>query len=147
MIRVSWLSHTSINTTFLSKATDYFFFTCFCRGERRKYAGKKSCLNRGSNSQPPGHDSDTLTTEPSGRGHKILDRSKLKQSADDNFKFDENSRKISKRVENSVGKGEIARSVQFLLFPQCLQNACFPGASTGVIVWERVNSLPHNPDF
>ena len=31
------------------------FLTCFCRGERRKYAGKKSRLNRGSNSQPPGH--------------------------------------------------------------------------------------------
>ena len=43
------------------------FLTCFCRGERRKYAGKKSRLNRGSNSQPPGHESDTLTTEPSGR--------------------------------------------------------------------------------
>ena len=39
------------------------FLTCFRRGERRKYAGKKSWLNRGSNSQPPGHDSDTLTTE------------------------------------------------------------------------------------
>ena len=26
------------------------FLTCFCRGERRKYAGKKSRLNRGSNS-------------------------------------------------------------------------------------------------
>ena len=44
------------------------FLTCFCRGERRKYAGKKSCLNRGSNSQPPGHESDTLTTEPLGGG-------------------------------------------------------------------------------
>ena len=44
------------------------FLTCFCRGERRKYAGKKSCLNRGSNSQPPGHESDTLTTEPPRRG-------------------------------------------------------------------------------
>ena len=42
------------------------FLTCFCRGERRKYAGKKVRLNRGSNSQPPGHESDTLTTEPSG---------------------------------------------------------------------------------
>ena len=39
------------------------FLTCFCRGERRKYAGKKSRLNRGSNSQPPGHESDTLTTD------------------------------------------------------------------------------------
>ena len=43
------------------------FPTCFCRGERRRYAGKKSLLNRGSNSQPPGHESDTLTTEPPRR--------------------------------------------------------------------------------
>ena len=54
---------------------------------------------------------------------KILDRSKLKQSADDNSKFDENSRNFSKRVENTVGKGEIARYEQFLLFPQCFQKA------------------------
>ena len=32
------------------------FLTCFCRGERRKYAGKESHLNQRSNSQPPGHD-------------------------------------------------------------------------------------------
>ena len=57
---------------------------------------------------------------------KILDRSRLKQPADDNFEFDENSRKFSKRVENTVGKGEIARYEQFLLFPQCFQNAFFP---------------------
>ena len=44
------------------------FPTCFCRGERRKYAGKKVRVNRGSNSQPPGHESDTLTTEPPRRG-------------------------------------------------------------------------------
>ena len=46
--------------------------TYFCSGERRKYTGKKSRLNRGSNSQPPGHESDTLTTEPPGRGCHIL---------------------------------------------------------------------------
>ena len=40
---------------------------------------------------------------------QILDSSKLKQFADDNFKFEENSRKLSKRVENTVGKAEIAR--------------------------------------
>ena len=44
------------------------FLTCFCRGERPKYAGTKSRLNRGLNSQPPGHESDTLTTEPHGWG-------------------------------------------------------------------------------
>ena len=31
-----------------------------------------------------------------------------KEFADNNFEFDENGRKISKRVENSVVKGEIA---------------------------------------
>ena len=29
-----------------------------------------------------------------------------------------------KRVENTVGKGEIARYEQFLLFPRCFQKAC-----------------------
>ena len=40
-----------------------------------------------------------------------------KKFADDNFKFDENGRKLSKQVEITVGKGEIARHEQFLLFP------------------------------
>ena len=44
------------------------FLTCLCRGERRKKPGKKSRLNRESNSQAPGHESDKLTTEPPGRG-------------------------------------------------------------------------------
>ena len=37
-----------------------------------------------------------------------------------------------------MGKGEIARYEQFLVFPQCFQKACFPGVSKGVIVWEWV---------
>ena len=57
------------------------------------------------------------------------------------FKFDENGKKLSKWVENTVGKGEIARYEQFFLFPQCFQKACFPGASKGVIVWEWVKML------
>ena len=73
-----------------------------------------------------------------------LDSSKLKEFADDNFKFDENGSKLSKQVENTVGKGEIARYEQFLLFLQCFQKACFPGASKGVIVWEWVTSLPND---
>ena len=44
------------------------FLTYFCRVERQKYAGKKVHLNLESNSQPPGHESNTLTTEPPGRG-------------------------------------------------------------------------------
>ena len=65
----------------------------------------------------------------------------MEEFAGDNFKFDEIGRKLSKQVENTVGKGEIARYEQFLLFPQCFQKACFPGASKGVIVWEWVNSI------
>ena len=61
--------------------------------------------------------------------------------ADDNFKFDENGRKLSKRVENTMGKGEIAHYEQFFLFPQCFQKAGFPGVSKGVVVWEWVNHV------
>ena len=67
----------------------------------------------------------------------MLDSSKLKDFADNNLIFDKNGTKFSKRVENTVGKGKKACYEQFLLFPQCLQKACFPGASKGVTVWER----------
>ena len=50
-----------------------------------------------------------------------LDSSKLNEFADDNFKFDENDKKFSERVENTMGKGEIAPNKQFLLFSQCFQ--------------------------
>ena len=40
---------------------------------------------------------------------QFLDSSKMKDLAHDNFKFDENNSMFSKRVENAVGKGEIAR--------------------------------------
>ena len=42
----------------------------------------------------------------------------MKEFTDDNLEFNENGRKFSKRVENTVGKGEIARYEQFLLCPQ-----------------------------
>ena len=44
--------------------------------------------------------------------------------ADDNFILDENGRKFSKWVENTVGKGEIARYEHFLPVPQCFQKTC-----------------------
>ena len=69
----------------------------------------------------------------------LPDSSKLKEFAD-NFKYDENGRKLSKQVENTVGKREIARYKQFLLFPQCFQKACFLGMSEGVIVREWVKT-------
>ena len=55
---------------------------------------------------------------------QILDSSKFEEFADDNSKFDENCGKFSRWVENTVGKGEIARYEQFLLFPQCFQMIC-----------------------
>ena len=39
---------------------------------------------------------------------QIVDFSKLKEFADDIFKFDEKGKKFSKQVENTVGKREIA---------------------------------------
>ena len=48
----------------------------------------------------------------------------MKEVADDNFKFDENDRKFSEQVENTVGKGEIAHYDQFLRSPQCFQRIC-----------------------
>ena len=47
---------------------------------------------------------------------KFLDSSKTKEFADDYFKFDENGRQLSKRIENTVRD---AHYEQFLLFPQC----------------------------
>ena len=58
---------------------------------------------------------------------KNLDSAKPKQFADDNFKFVKNCEKFSKRIENTVGRGEIAHYEQFLLFPQCLQKTCIAG--------------------
>ena len=50
----------------------------------------------------------------------FLGSSKLKKFADDNLKSDENDRKFSKQVENSVGKGEIACY-------KCFQKTCHAG--------------------
>ena len=48
----------------------------------------------------------------------------MKEFADDHFRFDENGRKFSNWLENTVGKGEIACNKQFLVFPQCFQKSC-----------------------
>ena len=56
------------------------FLTCFCRGKKRKYTGKKVHLTRETNSQPPGHESDTLTTESPGRRMQSKSSQKLSQN-------------------------------------------------------------------
>ena len=40
------------------------------------------------------------------------------------FWFDENGRRFPERIENTVGKGEIAHYEQFLLFSQCFHKTC-----------------------
>ena len=84
------------------------YLTCFCRGERGKYAGEKSRLNWGSNSQPPGHESDTLTTEPPGQGtclENVLPiSSNLKLSSANSFSLEE-----SKMCR--LGKGQNATQI------------------------------------
>ena len=75
---------------------------------------------------------------------QILDSSKLKEFADDNFKFDENGRNVSRRVENNVGKGEIARYEQFLRFQQCFQKTCTAHTYKPRLVWERVNTFSNS---
>ena len=52
---------------------------------------------------------------------QILDYSKIKEFADNNFNFDENGRKYFKQVENTMGRVEIARFKLCLLFPPCFQ--------------------------
>ena len=55
---------------------------------------------------------------------QILDSSKLKEFAGDNFEFFENGGMFSKWLENTVGKGDIACYEQFLLFPLCFLKTC-----------------------
>ena len=80
---ISWRTGTHMFSGFLTPVQLFFpkplttFLTCFCRGERQKYAGKKSRLSRGSNSQLPGHESDTLTTELPGWGMLHLNAIKI----------------------------------------------------------------------
>ena len=87
----------------------------------------------------------------------------MKEFADDNLKFDENGRKVSKRVENTVGKEEIAHNEQFSFFHSVLKKLVVKVGENPGLVWERVktstieqytfhfektpNSLPHNPNF
>ena len=52
-----------------------------------------------------------------------------------------------KWVENTVGKGQIARHEQFHLFPQCFEKTCTADTLKPGLVWESVNPLPNNPYF
>ena len=73
--------------------------------------------------------------------------SKLKAFADNISNFAKMKISVFDRVENIVGKGENAGYQHFLLFPQCFQKVFSSELLKLSIVWQRVNSLPHNRDF
>ena len=99
------------NTTFFRKPPTTFL-TCCSRGKRRKYAGKKVRLNQVSNSQPPGHESETLTTEPSGRGVDSVTSSTLVCIKTDSI-LNCQSRDIKKKESGiQSNDGEVTRIYQ-----------------------------------
>ena len=57
---------------------------------------------------------------------QILDTSKQKEVADDNFKFDAIDRKFFKQMENTVGKGKIVSSFSFSnsVFKRLVMQTC-----------------------
>ena len=71
----------------------------------------------------------------------MLDLSKLKAFADNNFKvvqmvqFCFDRLENIDRVENFVGEGENAGHQHFLLLPHSFQKASSPGSSKVIIVW------------
>ena len=67
------------------------------------------------------------------------DSSKLKEFTDNNFEFDESGRQFSLWVENTVGKGEIARYGAISPFPTVFSKACTADTSKPGLVLERVN--------
>ena len=76
--------------------TQFFFRKPEVRGENTQER-KKKCLNRFSNSQPPVHESGTLTTEQPGRG--LFQTNPFLFMCLQYHSF-----------ENTVGKEEIARN-------------------------------------
>ena len=64
---------------------------------------------------------------------KNSDSSKFKAFADDNFELDENGRKLSKRVGNTVGKGAISP------FPTVFSKDLYSRHVKAMACWEGVN--------
>ena len=53
-----------------------------------------------------------------------LDSSKLKVFTDDSFKFNENGRKFSKKVETMLEKEKLLITSNFSFLPQCFPKTC-----------------------
>ena len=70
---------------------------------------------------------------------QILDSSKLKEFADNNFKFYYNGRKFFEPVKKT-GKRRFAHYKQFLLFPVFSKDFCCRHIKPG-LAWERVKGF------
>ena len=69
---------------------------------------------------------------------QILDSSKLKEFEDNNFEIDENGSEFWKSVENTVGKGKIARYEQFLLFPSVFKKLVVQTCNSQGLSWKQL---------
>ena len=74
----------------------------------------------------------------------ILDSSKLKEFAADNFNFDENGRKFSKQEENTVEKEKLLIMSNFYFSPSVFSKNFYCRHVKTRLVWERVNPLLYN---
>ena len=72
---------------------------------------------------------------------QILGSSKLMEFAVVDFRLGENVKNLSKRVENTRDKGEIACYEQFLLLPLCFLKRLVVQINVLGYIWERVKKL------
>ena len=73
----------------------------------------------------------------------ILEWSKLKGFADDNFEFDENGRKFSKRVEKHCGERRYCLLQAISPFPTMFSKTCrLFDTQKARLIWERVLDVP-----
>ena len=72
---------------------------------------------------------------------QILNKSKLKEFANDNFRFDENGRKFTKRVENTAGKEEIAcDKLKCFFYKQCFASV-LTHYQTTTLDWSKFKQI------
>ena len=64
----------------------------------------------------------------------------MKAFADDKLNVTKMIISVFDRVENIVGKGEIACKSNFSIFHNVFKKASFPDPSKGVILWEWVKA-------
>ena len=65
---------------------------------------------------------------------------RLLEFAGNGFKFYVNGRKFFKRVEKTVGKGEIAGFEEFLLLPQRFQKTCRADRKNQGLFWKGLRA-------